>query len=72
MYSPILKRAEAAIVEVAKENTYAYIFDTSAGAVVYAQPSDNVMDIVKKKLAAMPAAAPVMAAPAVKPMMPKK
>jgi hypothetical protein len=30
------------------------------------------MDIVKKKLAAMPAAAPVMAAPAVKPMMPKK
>jgi outer membrane protein len=72
LYSPILKRAEAAIVEVAKENTYAYIFVTSAGAVVYAQPSDNVMDIVKKKLAAMPVAAPVMPAPAVKPMMPKK
>ena len=72
LYSPILKRAEAAIVDVAKENTYAYIFDTSAGAVVYAQPSDNVMDIVKKKLAAMPVAAPVMPAPAVKPMMPKK
>ena len=32
----------------------------------------GVMDIVKKKLAAMPTAAPVMAAPAVKPMMPKK
>ena len=32
----------------------------------------KVEDIVKKKLAAMPVAAPVMPAPAVKPMMPKK
>ncbi|MEY2800156.1 MAG: hypothetical protein RI934_1144 [Bacteroidota bacterium] len=73
LYSPILKRAEAAIVEVAKENTYAYIFDTSAGAVVYAQPTDNIMDIVKKKLAATPAATttPTMPAPGIKPL-PKK
>ena len=51
VYSPILKKAEDAIKEVAKENNYAYVFDTSAGAVVYAQESDNLMELVKKKLA---------------------
>jgi outer membrane protein len=51
VYSPILKKAEDAIKEVAKANNYAYVFDTSAGAVVYAQESDNLMELVKKKLA---------------------
>ncbi|MBX7107282.1 MAG: OmpH family outer membrane protein [Chitinophagales bacterium] len=50
VYSPILKKAEDAIKEVAKANNYAYVFDTSAGAVVYAQESDNLMELVKKKL----------------------
>lgn len=50
IYSPILKKAEDAIKEVAKANNYAYVFDTSAGAVIYAQDSDNLMDLVKKKL----------------------
>lgn len=50
MYSPILKKAEDAIVALAKEKGYAYIFDTSAGSVIYAQDSDDVMDLVKKKL----------------------
>jgi outer membrane protein len=50
IYSPILKRAEEAIKEVAKSNSYSYVFDTSAGAVIYAQDSDNLMDLVKKKL----------------------
>ena len=51
IYSPILKKAEDAIKEVAKTSGYAYVFDTSAGAVIYAQDSDNLMDLVKKKLA---------------------
>jgi len=50
IYSPILKKAEDAIKEVAKASGYAYVFDTSAGAVIYAQDSDNLMDMVKKKL----------------------
>jgi outer membrane protein len=50
VYSPILKKTEDAIKEVAKTSGYAYVFDTSAGAVVYAQESDNIMELVKKKL----------------------
>jgi len=50
IYSPILKKAEDAIKEVAKASGYSYVFDTSAGAVIYAQDSDNIMELVKKKL----------------------
>ena len=50
LYTPILKKAEDAIKAVAKDNSYAYVFDTSVGAVIYAQDSDNIMDLVKKKL----------------------
>jgi outer membrane protein len=50
LYTPILKRAEDAVKAVAKENNYAYIFDTSIGAVIYAQESDDITALVKKKL----------------------
>jgi outer membrane protein len=50
IYSPILKKAEDAVKAVAKENGYAYVFDTSIGAVIYAQDADNIMPLVKKKL----------------------
>ncbi len=50
LYTPILKKAEDGIKSVAKDNGYAYVFDTSVGAVIYAQDSDNIMDLVKKKL----------------------
>ena len=50
MYGPILKRAETAIKELAKEKGYSYIFDTSGGTVLYAQDSDNTMAAVKAKL----------------------
>ncbi len=65
LYSPILKKTEDVIVEIAKEKGYAYVFDTSAGAVIYGQPSDDMMEMVKKKLATMPATTP--AAPATTP-----
>jgi outer membrane protein len=50
LYSPIFKKVEKAIKEVATEGKYAYVFDTSVGAVLYAQDSDNIIDLVKKKL----------------------
>jgi outer membrane protein len=50
IYGPILKRAEDAIKEIAKEKSYSYIFDTSLGSVIYAQDSDNIMALVKTKL----------------------
>lgn len=51
LYGPILKRAEDSIKDVAKEKGYAYIFDTSAGVVLFAQESDDIMSFVKAKLA---------------------
>jgi outer membrane protein len=50
IYGPILKRAEDAIKEIAKEKSYSYIFDTSLGSVIFAQDSDNIMPLVKEKL----------------------
>lgn len=50
LYSPVLKRAEDAIKQIAKEKGYSYIFDTSLGSVIYAQDSDNIMPLVKEKL----------------------
>ncbi len=50
LISPILKTAEKAIKDVAKENGYTYIFDTSSGAVLHFEDSNDVMDLVKKKL----------------------
>jgi len=50
LYGPILKKAEDAIKGVAKEKSYSYIFDTSAGVVLFAQPSDDIMALVKAKM----------------------
>jgi outer membrane protein len=50
LIEPILTKAKKAIEEVAKENGYTYIFDTSVGAVLYWEESDNVLSLVKKKL----------------------
>lgn len=50
LYGPILKRAEDAIKEVAKEKGYAYIFDTSSGAFLYATESEDIEPLVRAKL----------------------
>ena len=50
LYGPILKKAEQAIKDIAKEKGYAYIFDTSGGTVLYAQESDDIMNLVKTKM----------------------
>lgn len=50
LLQPIIDRAKEAISAVAKENGYTYIFDTSAGTLLYQQDSDDIMALVKKKL----------------------
>jgi outer membrane protein len=48
--SPIIEKARNAVEAVAKENGYSYIFNSTEGLLLYAQPSDDVMDMVKAKL----------------------
>ena len=50
LLQPIIDRAKQAIADVAKENGYTYIFDTSAGTLLYQQDSDDIFALVKKKL----------------------
>ncbi len=51
LLDPIVKRAEQAIKEVAVENGYELVFDTSVfNAVLYSMDSDDLMPQVKGKL----------------------
>jgi outer membrane protein len=50
LIEPIVNKAKKAIEQVAKENGYTYIFDTSAGSLLFWEESDNVLSSVKKKL----------------------
>ena len=43
-------KQQQAIADVAKENGYSYIFDVSAGALLYQPDSDDILPLVKKKL----------------------
>ncbi len=53
---PIYDKAKKAIEMVAKENSYKYVLDTSSGNVLYTEPADDILQLVKKKLETMPAA----------------
>lgn len=50
LYRPILERADKAIKDVAVEKGYDYIFDASAGSLLYAKDADNILNLVKAKL----------------------
>lgn len=50
IYQPIFKKASEAIHALAKEGGFSYIFDSSYGFLLYAPDSDDVMELVKKKL----------------------
>ncbi|HOP04003.1 MAG TPA: OmpH family outer membrane protein [Tenuifilaceae bacterium] len=51
MMQPIMEKADAAIKKVAKENGFLYIFDISAGGVVYFSDSSvDILPLVKKEL----------------------
>jgi outer membrane protein len=48
--SPIIEKARQAVEDVAKENGYTYIFNSTEGLLLYAKPGDDIMDLVKTKL----------------------
>ena len=50
LLQPMLDRAKKAIKEVADENKYTYIFDTSGGSILHFPDGDNILPLVKKKL----------------------
>lgn len=54
LYSPILKKTEEAVKEVAKENAYNYILDTASGIVLFSSESTDISILVKKKLGINP------------------
>jgi outer membrane protein len=50
LYKPLLEKADKAIKDVAKEKGYSYVFDASAGTLLFANDSDNILPLVKAKL----------------------
>lgn len=50
LLEPMIKKAKKAIEDVCKENGYKQAFDTSSGMVLYNDPADDIMLLVKKKL----------------------
>ncbi len=54
---PVYEKAKKAIDQVAKENGYKYVLDTSTGIVLFSEPTDDIIALVIKKLG-IPAAAP--------------
>ena len=55
---PVYDKAKKAIDQVAKENSYKYVLDTSTGLVIYNEPADDIIALVVKKLGITPGATP--------------
>jgi outer membrane protein len=47
---PVIERARNAVKDIAKENGYTYVFNSSEGLLLYAEPSDDIIELVKSKL----------------------
>ncbi len=50
LYKPLLDKVKAAIDTYGKENAYTMIFDSSAGTILHAVESDNLLAPLKAKL----------------------
>jgi len=50
LLQPIIDKAKTAINDVAKENGYTYILDSSVGVVLYSVEGDDILPKVKTKL----------------------
>ncbi|MCB9193075.1 MAG: OmpH family outer membrane protein [Flavobacteriales bacterium] len=50
LLKPMVARTDSAITAVAKEKGFSYIFDSSAGFVLYSDGGDDIMPLVKAKL----------------------
>lgn len=47
---PVYEKAKKAIDQVAKDNGYKYVLDTSTGIVIYNEPADDIFNLAVKKL----------------------
>ncbi|MCW3086322.1 MAG: outer membrane protein [Bacteroidetes bacterium] len=47
---PVYEKAKKAIDQIAKENGYKYVLDTSTGVVIYNEPADDIFNLAVKKL----------------------
>lgn len=50
LLKPLVDKVEKAVQDVAKENKYLMIFDTSSGALLFASETEDIEPLVKKKL----------------------
>jgi outer membrane protein len=50
LLKPIIDKAKAAIEKVAKENQFTYIFDAGLGVLLYTDPTQDILPLVKKEL----------------------
>ncbi len=50
LYKPLIDKINKAIEDVSKEHGYSYIFDSSAGSILFADESENIIGLLKKKL----------------------
>ncbi|NTW23386.1 MAG: OmpH family outer membrane protein [Lentimicrobium sp.] len=48
--APVIEKARNAVKEVAKENGYTFIFNSTEGLLLYSEPADDILPMVKKKL----------------------
>ena len=47
---PVVNKARNAVQTVAEENGYTYVFDSGGGSLLYSDPGDNIMPLVKEEL----------------------
>ncbi len=50
LLQPIIDKAKAAIEKVAKDNQYTYIFDAGLGVLLFMDPTEDIMPLVKIEL----------------------
>ena len=50
LLQPIISKAKDAVKDVAKENKYTYVVNSIEDIMLYADPADDIMPLVKKKL----------------------
>jgi outer membrane protein len=50
LYQSAIEKLKSAIAQIAKENGYRFIVDNSGGVLLYFEDSDNVENMVRKKL----------------------
>ncbi len=50
LQNPYIEKAKKAVEKVAKANGYTYVFNSTEGLLLYAEPSQDIMSLVKKEL----------------------